>query len=55
MSSLGGIYSEHIFTALCSVALMVTAWIFVLMFTLLCGMSFLLRTDTLPDALHPKS
>ena len=55
MSSLGGIYIEHIFTALCSMVLMVTAWIYVFMFTLLCGVSFLIRTDTPPEALHPES
>ena len=54
MSSLGGIYIEHIFTALCSVALMATAWMFVVIFILLYGISFRIKTDTPPEALPPE-
>ena len=53
MSSLGGIYIEQILTALCSIALMATAWMFVVIFILLCGISFWIRTDTPPEALPP--
>ena len=55
MSSLDGLYTKHIFTALCSVALMATAWMFVVIFILLCGISFQIRTDTPPEALPPES